>query len=542
MKASGAVLRFGIIAIIFLVGCGAEPEQAQEPVQAKLVPGLNAPLSTDVKPRPKRKPKPSLNLELDPPTQQTVRIGSVIHPEVSSLLRMIKQSRAESPTLVAWIMDRSKSASNMVDAVKLQTQSFYEDLMIEQKQSTASGSEEVDSPPLLTAVYSFAENTEKHLEPTADIQSVVTAFSQIAVDASGIENGFTALQEATQDALDYRTKQGFEVILVVVTDEAGDDQKQAESLRGDLAKYAIPVYVIGVNAPFGKRSILPEHVEAGAAPTEGRTFINQGPETRDMEQLLLEYPGSSLGVETVDSGFGPFAWEYLCRVSGGSFLSLKAPGYTSSMLNRPGSRPVALIGTYDRTVLQKYAPDYISESEYAAKLESNLALRALIQVSRLNTIGVLKNPRRDFVYRDEATLSRELGQAQLSAAQLEPALNRAYEILSQGEADRDKILKPRWQAGFDLAMGRLLAARSRVEGYNAMLALMKRGKRFEKETSTTWVLVPSNESEAGSVIKKMGQRAVEYLQRVKTEHAGTPWARMADLELQSPVGWQWNEQ
>ena len=414
MRTSHSVLRFGWIIVIALTGCGSEPEQAQETVKEKLIPGLNSPLSTDVKPRPPRnRPKPGLNLEVQPPTQQTVRIGSVIHPEVTSLLTMIKQSQAESPTLVAWIMDRSKSASNMVDAVKLQTQSFYEDLMIEQEQSAVSSSEEVESPRLLTAVYSFAEEMEKHLEPTTDIKAVVTAFSQIAVDDSGIENGFSALQQVTRDVLEYRTKQGVEVFLIVVTDEAGNDQQLAESLRGDLAKYAIPVYVIGVNAPFGKRSILPEHVEAGAAPSPGRTYINQGPETRDMEQLLLEYSGSSLGVETVDSGYGPFAWEYLCRVSGGSFLPLKAPGYTSSMLNRPGSRPVALIGTYNRSVLQKYAPDYISQSEYAVQLESNAALRALIQVSRLNTIGVLKNPRRDFVYRDEATLSRELSQAQL---------------------------------------------------------------------------------------------------------------------------------
>jgi uncharacterized protein with HEPN domain len=90
-------------------------------------------------------------------------------------------------------------------------------------------------------------------------------------------------------------------------------------------------------------------------------------------------------------------------------------------------------------------------------------------------------------------------------------------------------------------MGRLLAARSRVEGYNAMLALMKRGKTFEKETSTAWELVPSTETEVGSVIKKIGERAVQYLERVKAEHPGTPWARMAEMELQVPVGWQWQE-
>ena len=31
-------------------------------------------------------------------------------------------------------------------------------------------------------------------------------------------------------------------------------------------------------------------------------------------------------------------------------------------------------------------------------------------------------------------------------------------------------------------------------------------------------------------IKKIGEQAVEYLERVKTEHAGTPWAQMAEME------------
>ena len=114
--------------------------------------------------------------------------------------------------------------------------------------------------------------------------------------------------------------------------------------------------------------------------------------------------------------------------------------------------------------------------------------------------------------------------------------------MATGEPDRDKLTKPRWQAGYDLAMGRILAAKSRVEGYNAMLAALKRGKSFENEGSTRWVLTPAVETEAGSAVKKIGERAVEYLERVKSEHEGTPWARMAEMELQVPVGWKWVEQ
>ena len=43
-------------------------------------------------------------------------------------------------------------------------------------------------------------------------------------------------------------------------------------------------------------------------------------------------------------------------------------------------------------------------------------------------------------------------------------------------------------------------------------------------------------------MKKIGERAVEYLERAKTEHEGTPWAQMAEMELRVPVGWKWMEQ
>jgi hypothetical protein len=545
----GLRLRGLLLALSFLVlaiGCGAEsePEPAPQVKTKKVIPGVNASLTGTAKARPKREnPKPGLNLEIERPSQQTVRPATAIHPEVNRLLEMFKQSQDDAPTLVVWIVDRTKSAANMVDAVKMQAQYFYDGLVIEAEQQAQTNSEEVraEQTQLLTSVYSFGESTERHLEASGDFKAVTTAFMQITIDSSGVENAFAAVRQATDDVLDLRRKQGYEVFLVVVTDEAGDDQDQAELLRSDLAKYAIPVYVVGVHAPFGKRAILPEHVEAGVDGAAGRVFINQGPETRDTEQLLMEYPAASMVTETVDSGFGPFAWEYICRVSGGSFLALRAPGYTSSMLNRPGSRPVALIGSYNRSSLQKYAPDYISQAEYEARIQENKALAALIRVSKLETIQVLNNPQRDFLKRDEASFSRELSRAQLGAAQLEPALLQAYEILRLGESDRSKLTNLRWQAGYDLAMGRLLAARSRVEGYNAMLALMKRGKTFENEMSTTWVLVPSTDTEVGSVIKKIGDRAVQYLERVKTEHAGTPWARMAEMELQVPVGWQWQE-
>ena len=111
-----------------------------------------------------------------------------------------------------------------------------------------------------------------------------------------------------------------------------------------------------------------------------------------------------------------------------------------------------------------------------------------------------------------------------------------------GEADRARESTPRWQAGYDLAMGRVLAMSVRALGYNTVLAEMKSSpKTFEKEGSNQWRLVPSNEINAGPAVKKLKKRASEYLTRVVDGHPGTPWAMLAERELGTPMGWAWEE-
>ena len=116
------------------------------------------------------------------------------------------------------------------------------------------------------------------------------------------------------------------------------------------------------------------------------------------------------------------------------------------------------------------------------------------------------------------------------------------EVLAQGERDRPKLDEPRWEAGYDLAMGRALATLVRTEGYNAMLAKAKQGLKFESKESDTWMLRPSDEFSTGSVLAKQAKAAKKYLERVIEEHPGTPWELLAKRELATPFGWSWEEE
>jgi len=138
-------------------------------------------------------------------------------------------------------------------------------------------------------------------------------------------------------------------------------------------------------------------------------------------------------------------------------------------------------------------------------------------------------------------MAKQMTAAQQFAARNLPPVDRLYDILKDGESDRAKLSSPRWQAEFDLAYGRVLANKARLDGYNSMIAALKRGKTFTNPASKEWVLESADNFETESTIRKMAEKAKDYLHRVIHDHPGTPWAKIAEEELRLPLGWQWKE-
>ena len=483
-----------------------------------------------------------LGLSAKPPEQEVlvpaiengddVQPGTrVLYPEIRRLLESLEESEEFAPTLVVWVLDRSASCTNMVVSVTTQLGYFYQ----KRSKDFAEGNE----GSLLTSVVSFGDDVQVHTEsPTKEPAVVMESLSSIVRAQASEELAFAAVDQAIDIAFDYRVKQNHEVMIVVVTDEAGNDQQLVDEVIERPAKYAMPVFVVGVGAPLGRTSIIPASVEGGNQ--ESQNVILQGPESRQREMLSINDGFLPDSLTLFSSGFGPFAWEMLCRKTGGAFMPVKMPGYTAYMLRRPGGGGF-LVGEYEPGDMKKYIPDYINEADYQQLLTENKARAALNAVAKRPALETLNNPRLDFEVQSEVQLSRDLSASQQGAAQLEPQVREVYEILKQAEADSAKLTRPRWQAGYDLAMGRVSAVLARVEGYNAMLALLKRGRSFENAASSRWALVPGDSSQAGSAIKRTAEQAKTYLEKVVKEHPGTPWARLAELELQQPIGWAWEE-
>ncbi len=91
-------------------------------------------------------------------------------------------------------------------------------------------------------------------------------------------------------------------------------------------------------------------------------------------------------------------------------------------------------------------------------------------------------------------------------------------------------------------MGRATAAKARIDGYNSMLAALKRGRPFARPDSRFWVLQCAATTNESSALQNLVSRARSHLQRVVDEHPQTPWAKIAQYELETPMGWQWTEE
>ena len=462
-------------------------------------------------------------------------------PAFTAVSTLIRRTVEFGPTLVVWFFDRTESAMPVTTAVGKDIETLYEQLADEGLLTTEK---EGDPPWLLSAVATFGKDTEFAVEtPTGDIAEVTAGLARIVPDESGHEVPFAAITSALDKYLPYRLKDRREVLFIVITNEAREDGQLVDALLPVLDKSTIPVYTIGAPAPFGKAAALSQFTE-GPTDFDSRgdvLRVRHGPESRYPEVVEFGFLGQNFFVEVFDSGFGPFAWERLCRGSGGKFLMLAAPKVDPRLRAEINQRwPSPEIIRFAAPI--RYSPDYVSEARYQQLLSQNKARAAVHMAAKFKSLDAPFAPRLMFEKRSEAELNQILTQAQQAAAKLGPIVEELYQTLQEGETDRARLTSMRWQAAYDLAMGRACAAKANIDGYNAMLAELKRKGDFKHLGSRQWILTPANTLEAGSALQKLVDRAQMYLNRIIKEHPGTPWAYLANRELATPIGWKWTEE
>lgn len=456
-------------------------------------------------------------------------------------MAVVRDSVDFGPTLVVWFVDTSPSAMRWGSEIRSLIRRFYID---EVPQLQAGQPDRLES-----AVWSISKSVGTPCPRTSDPAEVVSAIDGLRVEGSGREATFAVIEQALEKYLSARTEQYREVLFVVVTDEAGDDWQKVDQLTALPRKYAIPIYAIGVPAPLGRYTAIDSDIESGGIDADDTQEsdpgawrpIRQGPETRALERINLSFYGYEEDLYLLDSGFGPFGLERLCRASGGAFLAVRSREARDFAFRRSDSWPRPGMSAPDPAVMRRYLPEPLNNDVYQAQLESNRARMALHQAAQAPRAEVLRDPQLQFVKRNEADLKNMLDKAQQAAAKVAPAVDELYELLRDGSVDAVQLTQPRWRASYSLAFGRVCAAKARIDGYNSMLAALKRGKTFENESSTTWVLQYADSCDTSSSLEKLIERAKMLLQEVVEQHPGTPWARIAQQELDAPMGWEWAE-
>ncbi len=437
------------------------------------------------------------------------RIGAVIRDALS--LRK---------TLVVWLVEQSAEAAPLSQSMADQICRTLEDL--------SAGA----SLPQM-AVFRYSSDVKLlTAEPTSDVATLrkeLTDLDRRGKVRSEKTLPFTAVNKAVDKYLPYR-KLGFEVIFVIAGASSGDDLKQADDAIAALKRSAVPVFGLGPAVPFNDE--VPGRSHRSIASSES---IPPKPcsETLYPERVPLESAGLDDTRDLTDSGYGPFGLERLCHQTGGRFFRLRAGGSGGWDLD-PAT------GDVKPEMLANYAPDYVNEDQYKQLLSENKCRRALHNAAQLpTTLELDPNVRVSFPKeKDEATMAKGITVAQRAAAERDQPLQHLYDAMVAGESDRPNLTGARWQAEYDLAMGQVLAAKARLDGYNTILAVLKQGKTFANPTSKRWVLEPADELAVSSALDKMVKSSRAYLQRVVTEHKGTPWAAMAQAELNHPAGWK----
>ena len=194
--------------------------------------------------------------------------------------------------------------------------------------------------------------------------------------------------------------------------------------------------------------------------------------------------------------------------------------------------------------MRKYRPDYVSIDEYQKRVKQNKARLALIEAAASSVAAPTpagESARCVSSRSDEAEFSRALSEAQQAAAALEPKINALCQILQQGEADREKETMPRWQAGYDLAMGRALAVKVRTETYNAMLAAAKRGLKPKDPKNNTWRAGAVRRDQRREPIHEAGRAGEDVSDPRRQGPSGHALGRLAERELEIPLGWKWSD-
>lgn len=428
------------------------------------------------------------------------------------------------PTLVTWLFDASGSLNMERERLAEQIENVYKHVI----QLDSDGLSSDDA--LLTMVIAFGEKiTPMTAEPVADSQEIASAIRQVQMDTSGIESTFQTVGLVSQKYGKFeKEKRRYQTLIIIVTDEVGDDENLLEDAIVTANRNNTPVFVLGSPALFGRTMGRMDYRDPDTGAFYPSLEVRQGPESVMPEQIQIPfwYPQQNPN-QPMSSGFGPYALSRLTAQTGGIyFISRDIPGWRQ----------------FRGDHLREYRPELGTRADYEKGLASWPLRRALVQASAATQRTIQSAPGLVFPPVEDEGFNRVMLQQQSQAAQWAYVVDAAMTPMAKAAEYRDREPSRRWRAHYDLMLGRLLALRARCVEYNSACAKLRKDlPKFQNPESNAWRLEPSDEIVSGEKSQEAAKQAKEYLERVITEHPNTPWADLATRELSAPFGFRWVE-
>ncbi|MCA9038150.1 MAG: VWA domain-containing protein [Planctomycetaceae bacterium] len=307
--------------------------------------------------------------EADTPTG----IASTLEGDLLSIAK-------DGDAMVVWVLDQSLS---MQQDMKVLAEGLVE---------TLKNIEADETSQMQHAVVAFGDNVRVVQSPTFKGLRVAEAIYNLPPDPSGIERTFGSVEWCVDRFFSSKWRGGErQNLLILWTDESGDDYLRLENTIARCLGANVRVDVIGPSAVLGART----GYTAFPHPADGITYflpVHRGPDSGFPQKLSLgywyrgvpatydesfrgPYQGTSprwqggSNLQSMLSGFSPYALTRLSRETGGRYL----------MYDRPGDR-----APFSLEQIRDYQPDYRSLAEIQFQLQRQ-PLRQIVLASAART-------------------------------------------------------------------------------------------------------------------------------------------------------------
>ncbi len=462
--------------------------------------------------------------------------GAAMSRLTQELIRLMRQQKVH----VVWLFDESDSMKDDREEIRQQFHKVYEELKIAQKQDKKL---QAKDHTLLTTILSYGSGIHTQTpRPTPDIPTIQKAIDQVPVDTTGEENLFQSVMAVCDKYGPAANKQRRKLVIVILTDEAGDDGVNVEETIAKVKQYKCPVYLMGREAIFG----YPYARQLWRDPKYNLPHwirVHRGPETAFPE--ALQFDGLHSRWDAFSSGFGCYEEVRLARESGGIYFML--PGDEEN-LTGPGAH---LNRKFEFLAMKQYQPLLLSRREYdAARKKSKFRTTIAEVIAVLNPLVDKKLEMREIWYAFEPEKFRPQGLENASKAlRAFGMLNEAVKRLESIKSLRDKEDSMRWRAAYDLCYAQCLAYRVRL--FQFMLAIdshIKNPPKPMNPKSNRWnvrrtkkMLEPDEKQIKATKVdmkelNKQLELAKAQFNYVKKKHPGTPWAQRANWDLNQGFG------